>query len=184
MKHLMEKTNIPEGIIFDEAGDTAKTVLAQYDVNLPFARSYIVDHKGIIRAVGKGYNPQGAWKILDGIFAEIDNATDLRYEVSYEEDPLILGASGGNGSLFSFAQNQADWTGSRSFQVRALNSGEDWTPDNSDDMSLDSNPFSVTVLPRVRAPKGIPGFPYESIIFGLVTGIIVLWLLSRRKMTL
>jgi len=90
MMHLMEKTKIPECIIFDEAGNTAKTTLAQYDVNLPFARSYIVDHKGIVRAVGRGYNPQGAWKILDGIFAEIDNATDLRDEVSDARDPTWM----------------------------------------------------------------------------------------------
>lgn len=77
MMHLMEKMKIHECFIFDEAGDTAKTALAQYDVNLPFGRSYIVDHEGIVRSVGKGYNPQAAWKILDGIFAEIDNATDL-----------------------------------------------------------------------------------------------------------
>jgi len=187
MKHLMEKTNIPECIIFDEAGYTAKTILAQYDVNLPFGRSYIVDHNGIVRSVGKGYNPQGAWKILDGIFAEIDDATDLRYEVSYQKDPDILEALGGNGPGFSFVQNQEDWTGSLSFKVRALNSGEDWIPDNSDDMSLDSNPFSVTVLPVKPKPSfwdNIPGFPYESIMLGLVTGILVLWLLSRRIMTL
>jgi hypothetical protein len=112
MKHLMEKTNITECMIFDEAGDTAKTTLAQYDVNLPFGRSYIVDHNGIVRSVGKGYNPQGAWKILDGIFAEIDDATD---------------------------------------RARA--------PANPPSSFLDQ----------------IPGFPYESIILGLVAVIIILW---------
>lgn len=186
MKHLIQKMKIPVCLIFDEAGNTAKDTLAQYDVNLPFGRSYIVDHKGIVRSVGKGYNPQGVWKILDGIFAEIDIVTDLRYEVSPQQDQDILEASGGNGPLFSFVQNQEDWTGSLSFKVRALNSGEDWIPDNSDDMSLDSNPFSVTVLPVKPKPSfwdNIPGFPYESIMLGLVTGILVLWLLSRRIIT-
>ncbi len=89
--------------------------------------------------------------------------------------------------MFSFVQNQEDWTGTVSFKVRALNSGEDWIPDNSDDMSLDSNLFSVTVLPVNSKPSfwdNIPGFPYESIILGLLTGAFVFWLLSRRKMTL
>ncbi|UCE38475.1 MAG: hypothetical protein JSW00_04395 [Thermoplasmata archaeon] len=149
MMHLMEKTRIPGGMIFDEVGNITNRTLKQYDVGLPFGRSYIVDHKGIIRSVGRGYNPHGAWKVLDGIFAEIDNATDLRYEVSYEENPLILEASGGNGPLFSFIQNQPNWIGSLSFKVRALNSGEDWIPNNSDDMSLESNLFNVTVLPKV-----------------------------------
>jgi hypothetical protein len=121
MKHLIEKMKIPVCMIFDEAGNTAKITLAQYDVNLPFGRSYIVDHNGIVRSVGKGYNPQGAWKILDGIFAEIDDATDLAH---------------------------APATPPSSF----------W--DN------------------------IPGFSHESIILGLVTGALVFWLLSRRKMTL
>ncbi len=187
MKHLIQKMKIPVCMIFDPVGYTAKTTLAQYDVNLPFGRSYIVDHKGIVRSVGKGYNPQGAWKILDGIFAEIDNATDLRYEVSYQNASSILGDSDEFGPLFSFVQNQEDWTGTVSFKVRALNSGEDWIPDNSDDMSLDSNLFSVTVLPVNSKPSfwdNIPGFPYESIILGLLTGAFVFWLLSRRKMTL
>jgi len=30
----------------------------------------------------------------------------------------------------------------------------------------------------------IPGFPYESIVFGLVTAVFVLWMLSRSKKTI
>jgi len=79
----------------------------------------------------------------------------------------------------------ADWTGKLSFKVRALNSGEDWTPDNSDDVSLDSNLFSVTVLPVNSKPSfwdNIPGFPYESIILGLVAVIIILWHARARNL--
>jgi beta-lactamase superfamily II metal-dependent hydrolase len=43
---------------------------------------------------------------------------------------------------------------------------------------------SFTVNPKPSFWDRIPGFPYESIILGLLTGVFVLWLLSRRKMTL
>jgi hypothetical protein len=43
---------------------------------------------------------------------------------------------------------------------------------------------SFTVSPQPSFWDKIPGFPYESIILGLLTGVFVLWLLSRRKMTL
>jgi hypothetical protein len=42
---------------------------------------------------------------------------------------------------------------------------------------------SFTVNPKPSFWDKIPGFPYESILLGLVTGIFVLWLLSSRKMT-
>jgi hypothetical protein len=42
---------------------------------------------------------------------------------------------------------------------------------------------SFTVNPQPSFWDKIPGFPYESILLGLVTVIIVLWLLSSRKMT-
>jgi len=43
---------------------------------------------------------------------------------------------------------------------------------------------SFTVNPKPSFWDKIPGFPYESIIFGLLTGVFVLLLLSRRKITL
>ena len=43
---------------------------------------------------------------------------------------------------------------------------------------------SFTVNPKPSFWDKIPGFPYESIILGLVTGVFVLWSLSRRKTTL
>ena len=43
---------------------------------------------------------------------------------------------------------------------------------------------SFTVNPQPTIWDKIPGFPYESTILGLLTGVFVLWLLSRRKMTL
>jgi hypothetical protein len=43
---------------------------------------------------------------------------------------------------------------------------------------------SFTVNPKPSFWDKIPGFPYESIILGLLTGVFVLWLLSRRKITL
>jgi hypothetical protein len=42
---------------------------------------------------------------------------------------------------------------------------------------------SFAVNPQPSFWDKIPGFPYESILLGLVTVIIVLWLLSSRKMT-
>ena len=35
--------------------------------------------------------------------------------------------------------------------------------------------------PEEPKPKGIPGFPYESIILGLAVGVVVIWLLERRR---
>jgi len=44
--------------------------------------------------------------------------------------------------------------------------------------------FTVNTQPEPEPEqRGIPGFPFESIVLGLVTGILVLWLLSRSKMT-
>ena len=40
---------------------------------------------------------------------------------------------------------------------------------------------SFTVNPKPTFWDKIPGPPYESIILGLVTGVLVLLLLSRRK---
>jgi hypothetical protein len=31
------------------------------------------------------------------------------------------------------------------------------------------------------APKGIPGFPYESVVFGVVAGAVLVWYLSKNK---
>jgi hypothetical protein len=42
---------------------------------------------------------------------------------------------------------------------------------------------SFTVNTQPSFWDKIPGFPYESILLGLVTVITVLWLLSSRKMT-
>ena len=43
---------------------------------------------------------------------------------------------------------------------------------------------SFTVNPKPSFWDKIPGFPYESIILGLMIGAFMLWLLSRRTMTL
>ncbi len=43
---------------------------------------------------------------------------------------------------------------------------------------------SFTVNPKPSFWDKIPGFPYKSIILGLMIGALVLWLFSRRKMTL
>jgi len=43
---------------------------------------------------------------------------------------------------------------------------------------------SFTVNPKPSFWDKIPGFTYESIILGLMTGVFVLWSLSRRKMTI
>jgi hypothetical protein len=42
---------------------------------------------------------------------------------------------------------------------------------------------SFTINPKPSFWDKIPGFTYESIILGLMTGVFVLWSLSRRKMT-
>jgi len=51
-------------------------------------------------------------------------------------------------------------------------------------VTVDGMTGNFTVNPKPSFWDKIPGFPYESTILGLVTGIFVLWLLSRRKMTL
>ena len=40
---------------------------------------------------------------------------------------------------------------------------------------------SFTVVSKTSIWDKIPGFPYESIVLGLVTTVFVLWMLSRRK---
>jgi len=51
-------------------------------------------------------------------------------------------------------------------------------------VTVDGMTGNFTVNPKPSFWDKIPGFPYDSIILGLVTGIFVLWLLSRRKMTI
>jgi hypothetical protein len=52
------------------------------------------------------------------------------------------------------------------------------------EVEVDGLTDSFTVNPKLSFWDKIPGFPSESIIFGLVTGTFVLWMLSRRIMTL
>lgn len=43
---------------------------------------------------------------------------------------------------------------------------------------------SFTVNPKPSFWDKIPGFPYESVILGLVTGVFVFWMFSRRKISI
>ncbi len=41
--------------------------------------------------------------------------------------------------------------------------------------------MAIEVSPEHSFWNKIPGFPYESVILGLVTASFVLWMLSRKK---
>ena len=71
-----------------------------------------------------------------------------------------------------------DETETVSFEVSAAQQG-------SFSVEVDglSGRYTVTkpIEEKQKPPGGIPGFPYESIIIGLVVGVFMLWLLQRRR---
>jgi hypothetical protein len=49
-------------------------------------------------------------------------------------------------------------------------------------VEVDSLTGSYTVTEKEEEPpRGIPGFPYESIILGVIAGVVILWMMQRRN---
>ena len=95
--------------------------------------------------------------------------------------PTLTGTIGDNGSLpFSDVE-----PGSYTFQ--ASKSGY-LTKSGSGSVSVGETTELVITLEIEPEPEvektgngGIPGFPYESIILGLMIGVFILWLLHRKR---
>jgi len=84
-----------------------------------------------------------------------------------------------NGEVFDSEEIPPFGGGVTATQLFELTMGE-----GTYEVEVDGLTDSFTVNPKLSFWDKIPGFPYESIIFGLVTGTFVLWMLSRRIMTL
>ena len=88
---------------------------------------------------------------------------ELRFELSYAEDPLIVNATI-DSHFLNFTQVKKDWFGQLGFQVRAYDKGWDDTPNTDDDLWVDSNVFNITVLRTPDPPvvESVFGTPYEN----------------------
>jgi len=88
---------------------------------------------------------------------------ELRFNVSYEEDPGLVTASV-DGHFLNLTQVKKDWFGQLGFQVRAYDKGWDDTPNTEDDLWVDSNVFNITVLitPDPPVVESIFGTLYDS----------------------
>ena len=84
-----------------------------------------------------------------------------------------------NGEVFDSEEIPPFGGGVTATQLFELTRGE-----GTYEVEVDGLTDSFTVNPKLSFWDKIPGFPYESIIFGLVTGTFLLWMFSRRIMTL
>lgn len=87
--------------------------------------------------------------LRDIFWDDLDNLT-LDYQVTYQEDASKLQASITDHNV-SFIQQLENWYGTLEFTIKAVDSGQDGTPGNADDLNA-SISFNVTVQPTNDPP--------------------------------
>jgi hypothetical protein len=108
------------------------------------------------------------------LYALTDYANDLPSSYGSGCQVCHVSASGG-GTLNSFGTDYSDHEN----DIDAITKFDSDGDGHNNEKELKAGTFPGD--PDSSPPQGIPGFPYESILLGIVTMVLLLWGLRRRS---